>query len=469
MKTFAGLAFTISLLGIIFGIWDYAVQRTLSSIEDEAAILAGKVPQYHPLSAADEVSRLFSQLQSLGKYANTFPDVAFSLGKANLVKSLHAQSMNERVSLFCDALSSFQGATQSSPHNPRYQIAWADVQAQLPSAEVVCPGLGATLRSSGTQLSTAERLAWAEELAPFSTTDLYLSSIVYLSLGLKDKALSLLRLNQEINPSFTNEQRDYTYNLVNTQEELLLAMPPHYPEILSWIWYFSRNRESDYLLWKDSFVTSLNQAITELQTRFRQGKITPDAYSGYLKSINALPLIPASEVLRSRLDDLMANIYEVEGNTFWSGVLAKRQMLSRLRVLKALVVDDKQPGSTMLFGWVPDSEPRSAEIDVLGRSVGIYLPRGNQLQMLVLQSTTLSEGLDKKSLEVLYSNDNQSFHPLNIGDQIASGVVDGKETLVITFPQANFRYLKLRYLGSNREPRFANRFSDLIQAYGVVL
>lgn len=468
MRAVAFLIFSVSLFGFLHSGWEVLVARSFSKINSEAGFLSEKSPRYLTRSADEEMTELYAHWEKLDRLARVHPEIKHQLGRAALARSVSAKNTDKKIALFCEAREHFRQAALRSPHNATYQVSWADVDTQLRNPEKICPQFSKT-STSPSPLSPPERLQLAQNISPFSTIDLYLAAIVYLRGGDRNKALSLLRTNQEINPHFTKAQRAYTYNLVRSEQELTVAIPRRYPEVLGWIWHFSREREADYIDWRDTFVSAVEDALLDVRARFKEGKINSRDYSTYIKSIHSIPLVADSEQLRRNLDGLLANIYEVEGNPDWAKVLKYRQELIRIPVLKSLIGDDKLPKQTMLFGWVPDFEQRRAELDVLGRSIGIYLPLGHRMHMLILESLQSSTQIDEKALELMFSQDNLTYYPLSITDSVTTKLIDGRENMVITFDQADFRYLKIRYLGSNRVPKFSNRFSRLIQVYGEKL
>lgn len=463
---FSLFAFAISLAGLLQSGWEVALSRALEHVKQDSSFTSVEDNKaFLKKSLDEEISELYSGWAGMARYAALSPEVDYSFGRASLLLSLLTVNRSEKLSLYCQALAAFKSAAAHSPNNPRYHIALADVEGQFRGAsDYFCPE-----QPSKSTLSPAERLRHAQALAPYSTVDLYLAAVVYLGLNMKDDALRLLRLNQEINPSFTEDQRRYAYRLVSSQNDLHVALPRRYPEVLLWIAFFSRERESDYLLWRETFEQALMEAVTELQGRFRRGELGEEAYSRFLKSISALPLVASSTLLQRELDMIQADVYAAEGAEVWADVLHARSELERLPVLKSVIADDRQPKQTMLFNWAADAEVNRASFDSLGHSLGIYLPQDMVLSLLILQSSDSSARIKTNELEILASKDNFDYHPLSTDGHLRTEIVDGRETLVFDFPTNDFRYLKLRYLGSNRSPRFTNSFANLLQAYGRIV
>ena len=466
-RLFASLILVVSLFGLSAGIRSGASRLKLASIKSEAKFTAARSPEFQLRTADEETENFRSKLEELAASSN-LPSISYELGKAYLLQSIHLPQPADKLVLYCGALKYFARAAAQSPHNPSYQISWADIQTQLSSVELSCPELFSELFSQSPSiraLDPAQRLAWAIRLAPLNTAGLYLASLVYLRQGNKPTALDLLRRDQEINSSFSEEQRQFAYRLVETGDDLNLALPRRYPQILFWIAHFAYQRESDYLLWKPLFVQALNEALTELEFRFRQGGLAPELFAQYLKNVAKLPLVASTDLVRRRLDSALGDIYEIEGNTKWAELLRRRQALTRLGVLKALI-DDKRPESTMLFGWTLDDEPRRTAFDVLGRSFGVYIPQKTMPRLLVLQTDSSSSALTQQSIELMFSENNLDYHQLDIKNSFTEVLVDGRQTIVINLPEEGFRYLKVRFLGSSREPRFTNSYAELLQIYG---
>lgn len=459
LLSFTGFAQTAHQLYL-----DLAIARAKA----QAQTLIQNKPRLYQTNPIQEIEQLYASWKKALPLGFPVPEVSYGIARAALLRALVAKP-DLQLPLVCEAFQRLVEATHSSPHVARYHIALADLQTQLPHPEITCLALENEAGSSLQKLAYVEpskRLAWALSLGPWATTDLYLASLVYLNLGQKMKALELLRINQHINPYFTTEQRNYAAQLVTSKAELEIALPRQYPEILSWVHHFFTLRRNDYLRWKEVFVTTLDAAINEVIERFHARKLAPEHYSAYIKSIATVPLSTNSDLLRRHLDALLADIYEVEGQANWARILRVRKDLNRIPVLKAAIADDRLPLKTMLFGWVEDDEQRTLQLDVLGQSLGIFLPEGMNASMVILQNQGSSGMFGKESLEILVSDDNLNFHPSRGHIETQVFFIDGRETVALLFEQTDFCFLKIRYTDPNQKAHFENSLTNLIQVYG---
>jgi hypothetical protein len=372
------------------------------------------------------------------------------------------QELDSRINSLCKALEYFEKAIVESPHKASYHIALADMESQIRNSTQLC---NRNIRK-GHALNPKERLRLATLLAPNNVETNYFASVVHLASGDKATALALLRRNQETNPLFTEAQRNYTYRLVTTEEELAIALPNKFPEVAKWLHFFFNERPADYQAWHATFELALSGAVGELKERYGRGQIAYYDFSNFIKRISELPLSASSETVRRELDRVLAHIYDADGLNDWAQVLRERQKLARLPILKSLMKDDKSPRTSMLFGWVSDHEARTASLDYLGRVVGIYLPAEYALDMLILQSSRTAN-LKPGNLELLASNDNLHFHVISNDIRADTIFLDGKEAIVFRFDEGHqFRFMKIRYKGAERQPNFVSTMQQLVQAYG---
>lgn len=439
---------------------EFLLQLRLADLKEQI-FWATDADAFHAQAAIQDFSALYKDSNSLLNKTPNNPEAWFLKGRIALMLALASNSVSQTQSLtsLCSAWQSFKRAAELSPRNPSYQIAWADAEAQLKNPKLLC-----NVSNSG--LDPLQRLAWAKRLAPNSTTELYLSALVHLAIGDKQEALRVFRSLQEMDPNFTSSQRDYVYRQVKTEQDLRTAAPAKFPGIVHWINYFASERPHEFLAWRASFAEAVDGAITELEDRLRKEKLSQQNFSNFIKMINYLPITTTTEHLRRRLDAVLARLYVREGEAKWAEMLRYRMSLMRVPVLKALIADDKVPSNTMLFGWTSDRETNTAFFDYLGHSLGLYLPRGYSPTLLILETTEPGVRLGERDLELLFSHDNLEFFPLQERGEAKTFLVDGRERMVIELERADFRYLKVRYRGANRKPRFSNKMSELVQVYG---
>ena len=254
------LVFAIALVGIVQVSSEFIAKHLSTSARAQAEILTGSESIIRTRPLEDDVRDLHKKWNQVAPFASFYPHSNYSLGRSALLMSASVSDPDEKIFYVCEALEYFRNGTLQTPHSPDFHIALADLQAQVPNPERVCEQFKDT-EGKLFSLSPSERLAFAVNLSPHSVVDTYLASIVYLSIGKKDDALTLLRQNQEMNPLLSSGQRLYTFGLVTTEHDLALAIPRRYPEILKWIGYFSTERPSDYLSWRGTFISALDDSI----------------------------------------------------------------------------------------------------------------------------------------------------------------------------------------------------------------
>lgn len=454
----------LCLVGTVESIWEpYSISK-IAELNKKAAHLSSSQIQNNA-ELSNEVIALRDDWNALIPLSGIFPEVYFRLGRSLLLSSLIEQPEDSKVRLLCESLKALQQAAQKSPHNPLFQIAWADLEGHLPMTEVTCEQHDVTLASSRPRLNPTQRLELAQQLAPFSVTDLYFAALAHLGLGEKQEALQLLRLNAEINPYFKDEQRGYVFQLIETQEDLESALPRRYPELIPWLDHFSTQRAEDLTAWHETFEAAVKDALKELATRLSSGELTRPQYATFLKVLANRPFNQHSEKLRKHFDRMLSGIYSDEGEARLANWLRKRQDLNRIDVLKSLISDDTAPQESMLYNWMSDANHRQASLDHLGRVLGLYLPADAHVKLIMLESASGGSKIRPDEIEVLLSPDNTRFFK-DKQAKVEHLQRDGKDLLVIETEAQDARFVKIHYTGASQTALFGNELDQLIQVYG---
>ena len=451
-----------SVIGLVFSILQFVSYSLTYRAESEVGALIGATSTYSSSAIETDARLIFRNWEKVQGLSFFNPDSLYSYGRAATMMSSLQDSFDDKISYICKAYESYFRATKKSPFNAKFQIARADIETQVPHVFKFC-GIESDREA---KLTAVQRLDYAVGLMPFGGVETYLAAIVYAANGKKNKALNLLRQNRELNPHFTLAQRDYVYQFVSTRSDLEAAISRRYPDVINWINHFYINRKGDFESWFPVFEAALDEAVEDLVLREQQraDEVNSEAF---IKAVAHTPVVLRSNLLRAKLDGYLAGIYRKEGKREWSDFLKRRAELIRIPVLKSYISDDLKPGSTMLFGWLRDHEERVAALDHLGRALGIYVPEKNRVKNLVLQSVDARAGLNEDSIKLLVSSDNLIFHELKSGFTTSKLLVEGKEVLVVEFDNSNFRFLKIRYSGTERRPKFINNLESLVQVYGL--
>ena len=468
-KIFSSVVVLLSSLGVLLSLGKLRSENLVEQAEAHSLTISGERPRYRLKGLREEASDLHSMWQRALSVGGTLsPETHYKSGRAALVAAFSNHKIEDKARLVCEAYRSFRRAARRAPRQTQYQIAWADVAAQLKNPQKVCPQLISDWQEKReVYFDPLERLRWATSLSPFGLNELYMAAVTYLGMGQKNEALSLLKTSQEFNPFFSKEQKIFTYDLVTKREELELALPNSYPEILSWVSYFEKQRQADYENWKEVFASGLDRALDRLESRFHKRSLSETDYAEYTKKLSKISLSKISEPLRNRFDSMLANVYEIEGNSKWASLLKKRKNLRRIPVLKSAAVQHKKLQSQMLGAWLPDETEKIEVLDQRKKTLGIYIPEGFEAILLVLENSRARGMLDAREIEILFSEDNLSYYPYHMAERMSSQSVDGKQVIASDLKGIPFRYLKLRYSGEEGSTIFANALTSLIQVYGV--
>ncbi|MCC6221660.1 MAG: hypothetical protein IT291_10515 [Deltaproteobacteria bacterium] len=460
----------ICLLGIVESTYTAYANELQKNVVDKAAVLGNSRTSFDKDSLDEQVTELVRLSSNLAAYASLMPEAHYMLGRA-LLSSLTTESETKSQSEFlCRAFLHFKKATQLSPNTSRYHIAWANISAILRSPRNLCAqDVIEDIKTDvfAEKLPPRQRVKLALGLSPFSTTDLYLGALAFLSMGDRHQALDIMRLYQQINPYLTKAQQNYIYQLVNSKQDLKAAVARTYPAITRWVWHFESFRPVDYRNWNSVFEDAVDASITDLIDRHLLNKLPRENFSSYIKQIGSLSIANSSEKLRKQLDAILEDLYEEDGSVEWSSLLSQRKVLSKPRTLKSVLAQDDNPKSNMLYAWLADVDNRVAELDIRARTIGFFLPADFSLELLTLENSLTGNHLDTNSIALLASDDNLRYHSITSDTRIESYMVDGKQKLAIHFPPSEFRYLKVNYNGTNQKAKFKNSLHTLARVFGT--
>ncbi len=462
------LALICGILGVV------GLYYSLSGFAAKLALLTnqsfeiGAQDNEEGLSEEQLILRLLENSQGL---TNRFPQTHFIRGQ---LSERSARLSSEAKDLkYCDALGHFQKAIELSPANATYQIHWAKAAAGLTetstcsSSSSLEPTRKAFHKADGTSAELAEaRLNWARRLEPINSASLYLASLTNRRLGRKAESLQLLREVERLSPVFSAEQGSFFFRLIETKEDLELAIPREYPDVIDWVLHFSSNRPSDYKAWEPEFAQALTDSFVDLEKKILENPGIFDSIPKHIKTTDSLPIVSRNDTLRRQLDKVLSSIYLRENNREWAQFLLSRANLFRIPVVKSYLRKDILPRETMLSRWQDDQADGMLQLNRLNSSVGYFVPTGFVPKLVVLRNASRRLERTESSIEVRTSVDNELFEIFRPTEAVKSFTVDKKEILVLISPEAEYRYVKIRYDNQGADSSFKNRLASLVEVYG---
>ncbi len=455
--------YLVSLFSIL-GIWQSGWEQKLSSgVEKglrEIAVLEGELPAYRGEDRIEQAKSNYEKTKELTSLGESVATAHFLAAKASRLvfeqANFTSQNKTKETGYLCNSREHIDRALELSPHRGPYYVFKGELETTITKVNASC----------GEDIESGRYLKTALEIGPFDTTSLFHAATAAIDLGDRKLALDLFRRVQEVDPFFTDEQREFVYQLVTTKEELKLALPALYPGVVFWINYFSKNRLADYTSWKDVFKETLATAISNLDERFRQGKVNGEHFSQFIRNVSLLPLVNEADNIRRRVDRILTIFYQMDGHLRYAEFLQARTHLSRVPVLKSEISKDYSPESQMLSGWFPDSSLKKTSFDVLGRSIGVFFPNDWSKDFLVLQNSP-GNRIDKDlQFELYASSDNTHYHRYVPTRKPENFLANGTGHVIFYLNDFPFRYLKINYTGSNQEAKVVNALADLIEVYG---
>jgi hypothetical protein len=436
-----------------------AAEKTADAAQEKTELLLSNPALVQNPAAKNESAKaiaLWEKARAIWPAASESP---FDLAQSLLSFSQLYSGSEQENGLLCAALRSFDEARLKSPHRPIFHIAWTDLQVQIHDRGLSCSGLGE-------KPALLQALDWARELAPLSINDLYWGAFVHLALDQREEAFRMLRRNQETNPFFTDEQRQYLFGLVKSERDLELLLPQRYPQVLTWIQYYEQNQPAEFDAWSEAFSRALTASLDDLEERSAGAEYSVELFGQQIKNVSASPIVLRNETLRRRLDALLAKIYAGEEEQPWARYLAGRAAADRVPALKAVLLDDRHPERDMLARWFHDLSSSNAALDYLGHTLGVYIPQGAQLTSIQINSPRAAPLFASDALRLLVSDDNLAYEPLTSGFAINQHQIDNRIKVVVTFTEWDHRFLKIVYTGSNQRPKFYGPLASLLEVFG---
>lgn len=457
----SGSILLLSAIGLTEATDSLRRELALTQTEEEAREILSSSSKRLQFTADERVAQVVESWQAVADKFPSTPEALTGLARAHLAASARAVEFPKRIEHLCRSLVNLSEALAKSPSSARLQISLADIKTQIPQPAQSCPEQ--IQSASISPLSADQHLKRALKLEPYNTTILYLSAGVYRALGQKEKSLGLLRKVQEIS-NMSSAQREYTYAMVDTQQDLEVALPRKYPEIISWYSHFERERPYQLQNWNDTFIAGFRDALGELKSRLRTGIVSPEEYGRFVIHLSRQNAISNSDTLRKEIDEILSVAYQLTGKPEWSKVVARRAEMNRIPIAKSVVARDKTPRSTMLSHWIADDQHVEHSLDSRGGSLGLFVPPNRTLRMLVIESGQGAPRIAPESLELFASEDNKEFVSLERSYEAEDYTVEGVQNIVFTFHKAPFRYLKIVSNASSKR-HFRAPLSRLLQAF----
>lgn len=440
------------ICGLIESAWQLWGESLSADVKNEAALVTGEVPTYH----GEGTTGMYDAAERKAAFAQTISPLNSNVYYQR-ARIAHQRAVDDKSSdRDCEALREVTKAALLSPATAKYQITWA-LFAQGLSADAAC---GSARANDG-----LARLHAANSLAPASAADVYQSAVTLLKYKEREKAFALFQKAQELDPLFSDEQKEFIYDLVTSAEDLAQLMPHRFPQTVTWVSYFSEKRPAELREWNLVFAKALGDTISELDARVHDGRIDQDDFSQYIKQIQDTIVTARTEDLRVRLDKILANLYALDGQTEWSQILTERAEVKRLPVLKGIIPNDKN-SELPLFGWHEDTSGEEVGFDRAGQSIGFFVPENMRVERIVLEGRNLGNKERELPLQLFSSSDNRTYHPYRGTFDIKTYTVDQHDEVIISLSETRYQYFKLVYQGTLREPRFVNSFAQLLQVYG---
>ena len=453
---------TLGVYGIAYLVSTITLDKNLAATRQEYLVISGVKAKKDIKNPSERRSDFYYQTKQKLQDYNNSPRALFRTAQASLELGLNEIGSEKQNELLCSAYRNFDRAHQLSPLNPDYLLGRAQSETMLIQKKASCSNFNPSKEHILTAINTSLTNA------PFQLSTLRQASDILLLLEENTMAFRLVNKIQSLDASIADEQKYWIYSLAKTSDDIDLLIPESFPQIVDWINFFSQQRRSDLIEWQAQFTGKTKKAIINLKTRLDANYLSIPEYSQFIKEISHTALVNYDDSLRKELDQLLSNIYDIEENpSSWSAILKERQNLDRIRILKAVIEEDKSPATTMLTSWFPDSSDYFLSLKEGAMSIGVYIPPTSIPRLLFIEPKQPQSSIDLDALTFLASEDNMNFYDFSSEVSLSQTTIDGKTLIIARINKPAFRYLKIYFKKIRSQIAFSNSLADLIQVYGV--
>lgn len=426
----------------------------LALVDLRASLLLDAATREAPLSAALATDELQQQLLRAERAARAWraPAEAPALYSRALIElGDRSTVVDVRIALYCRALGALGSALERKPYAARLLLNWANLRQIL--GEMSCAE-----RHAAGDYRAAARSALRSN--PLDDDVLYGALLVAVRGGDKAEVLGLIQRFLSFSMANDAGREQLISNQIQNGADLEAAIPSRFPQIVRWSSLLRTQRAHDLPILTAALSRMQKAAVTEGNRALVRGEMTEDLYYDHLMSL--LP-VAADSAARQKIDQELSAIVTRQGDVTLGGYLARRAQYTDLKLLRSVLSSDTRPQKTPLFGW---DEDQTISFDEFYRTVGFFLPEGENLKIIELRSASGGLDLSPLFIHIYGSPDNQVW--TDITSNVAFNVHRfGRGALCTIQPHdVSFRYWKVHFGNSSRERRFVNSLSDLVRAYG---
>ena len=436
-----------------------------SLVEMRASLLAQSVEQqsslYQSPAGLGPISLTSAQAEQELARGNSALDVVAARTAAflHLARVLDTLALTERdprlkISYLCGSLSALGRALVREPRNARYLINWANIRQLLGGVQCGEP-------YTAGDFEPVVKLALERD--PADTRVLYAAALVYYWSGRAEQSRALLNRMLLLGGGLTAGQERFVYSTIETPRDVERVIPGRFPQAAAWADIFRQIDADRFMEFGAAFGTLEAAAVRASAVEFDRGKIPAEVHQQRLLSLFGAE---SSEESRVALDLELSRFAASHRQLALASYLDERAKLHELKVLRASLDGDTRPLRTSLSGWERDER---VVFDEFYRTVGFYVPEGQEVVLIQLASTRNNGGAvpSRNDLRVMASSDNENWSDLSDELEVSGFQVALPPLVVLRPKRASYKYWKVQFSSPERRRTFTNSLSGLVRVFGM--
>lgn len=437
---------TLFIAAIGFSLTEYKENLT----SDKAIAYSRKLPERVTVNQAREELTLAKRAAHAGLGSARSQIHLASVLKRNARKEVR---LEDQIILYCEALSAAGSAVKLNPLKASYLLNWADLRQIL--SDIEC-------KEELTKGSVKDAVEYALKLDPRNPAVTYSAAVMLMRIGERPRALALLNATLLTETALSSSKREYVLKQITSKEDLENIIPARFPQIADWSLFIKEKRPT--LFQRESFTISAMQlnALKEAVKEYELGMLPFEIHKQRLLSL--LPST-ASSAIRQTLDAELGRVLPtgLQESKLTKEYLLKRATLSELYIVRGVIDSDTRSETTPLSRWGAD---QNVEIDSFAQSVGFYLPSGQNVLLIELNSKGIPASGLSEMLRLLVSDDNQHWSTPRESYKTSLVELEDQKYLSIEYSGEYHRYWKINHTGQSRSENFGAPLQSLIKVYG---
>jgi hypothetical protein len=369
--------------------------------------------------------------------------------KANYLVALARElpDYRARLEVYCRSFDIADDLRRLEPFNAKVLLNWLHWQQMLSSTECA------------RDLEQPEQLIKrAVELDPVNTEVIYQAALLLLWSDNRQLALPYFKRVIELSNRLSAGEEGEILGAILSAEDIKAAIPGQFPQVLRWSELLKKERPLIYRLAEDEIrslqLEAFNKSVLDYSSGLYPARVKLSHLMGLLQ-------VAVDDTVRKSVDELISQM--LGERSALGSYLKQRAELSLIKVNSSRLETDSLPFRSSFSLW---NNPGSFILDRAHNSLGFYNNLEKPISFIELGSERAANQIAISDLQLLVSDDNQSWKELPFKmRQIANPNLAGS-WLVLEPESSAFKYFKVNYKSGERVNSFRNRGDLMLRVYG---